>query len=62
MNLELEMEVTGGFSSVLSSLSSVFLGSPDKAALAKSRPTLPLPFLSHGPLSTKANKSRWTKP
>lgn len=61
MDLELEMEPTGGFSSVLSSLFSVFLSSTDKVVFAKSRPTLSLHFLSHGPFSTKANKSRWTK-
>lgn len=62
MDLELEMEVTRSFSSVLSSLFSIFLGSTHKAALARSRPILPLHLLSHRPLSTKTNKSRWTKP
>lgn len=53
MDLELEMEVTRSFSSVLHSLFSIFLGSTHKAALARSRPILPLHLLSHGPRQIK---------
>ena len=51
MDLELEMEVTGGFDSMLSDLISVNSWSTDKAALVRSRQSPVLVFDFNGLLS-----------